>query len=222
MELLSEINPDSEQEKLDYLRSNFFSIFQKYLIEESEINNLFEKIIKEYQSDDRFYHNSDHIYNFLNYLQQHKENIINWKVLNLAVWFHDVIYDPKEKDNEEKSAQYARIKLKELGIPEDVIIQVEKFIKATKTHEATDNNDLEFFLDGDLAILGSDEAQYKTYAQKIRREYLWVPDEQYKLGRKKVLEKFLQRKNIFFTQNACDQFEEKARQNLNREIEQLN
>lgn len=78
--------------------------------------------------------------------------------------------------------------------------------------------DAQVLLDADLAILGASEMEYQAYADKIRREYAWVPEPDYRKGRRQVLEKFLTRPKIY---HLLTHLEEPARRNLGREIARL-
>ena len=80
---------------------------------------------------------------------------------------------------------------KELSIPEGH--RVAALIMKTKTHDAGDDADAQVLLDADLAILGASEPAYLDYAKKIRQEYAWVPEPEYRQGRRRVLESFLSR-----------------------------
>jgi hypothetical protein len=62
---------------------------------------------------------------------------------------------------------------------------------------------------------------YLDYCQKVRKEYSIYPDLLYNLGRRKVLEHFLQMKMIFKTEAFFNRFEQNARQNIGREIREL-
>jgi len=210
--------PIKEKDKTDALRENFCGSFKN----PEEAVELFKKIAEQYQSENRLYHNLDHIENLLNFLNQQKQQINNQDAIKLAAWFHDVVYNTEAKDNEEQSAEYAQNHLKQLGISEETLQQVITLIMATKKHEIVENNpDSAIFLDGDLAILGSNNEEYDQYAAKIRQEYAWVPDDQYKTGRKKVLEDFLNRPRIYFTEEANQTLGQQARKNLEREIKTL-
>ncbi|MBD3562876.1 hypothetical protein H6S82_29135, partial [Planktothrix sp. FACHB-1355] len=57
--------------------------------------------------------------------------------------------------------------------------------------------------------------------QAIRQEYSWLSDAEYRLGRKQVLAKFLQRERIYFTPQMFATLEVKARQNIQEEIKSL-
>ncbi len=95
-------------------------------------------------------------------------------------------------------------------------------IRATAKHEVIeDDTDSAIFLDADLAILGSSEEDYDKYAAKIRQEYAWVPDDQYRAGRKTVLTNFLSRPKIYFTERAGKDLEEQSRKNIERELVRL-
>ncbi len=95
-------------------------------------------------------------------------------------------------------------------------------ILLTKAHHAEpDDRDGQVLLDADLAILGAEESRYDEYAAAIRREYAWVPDEAYRTGRRGVLETFLKKPRIYFTDTLFFLREERARKNLAKEIERL-
>lgn len=93
--------------------------------------------------------------------------------VQLAAWFHDIVYDTHIRDNEEKSADYAVDMLNTLAIPANTFTKVKNLIMATKNHQAHDI-DSQVLLDADLAILAAESVEYQKYAQAIRQEYAWV------------------------------------------------
>ncbi|MEJ1936450.1 hypothetical protein WDZ92_40175 [Nostoc sp. NIES-2111] len=152
------------------------------------------------------------------YLQAYTQDL---SLVEIAAWFHDVIYDSQAQDNEEKSANYASDLLNNLDIPNSCITTVQRLILNTKHHQA-DDFDSQVLLDADLAILAAEAVDYQEYANAIRQEYAWVSDDEYIKGRTKVLEKFLQRQRIYFTPLMYDKSEQLARANLQMEINILN
>src|SRR5205823_690987 len=136
--------------------------------------------------------------------------------VKLAAWLHDVIYDSKASDNEERSARYAERLCKELSIPEGTLVS--SLISKTKAHDAGEDTDAQVLIDADLAILGASEPVYGDYAEKIWREYSWVPEAEYRQGRRRVLESFLSRPKIY---HFLGHLEESARRNLADEIARL-
>ena len=81
-------------------------------------------------------------------------------------------------------------------------------------------HDLEYFLDFDMAILGADWDEYVLYTLNIRKEYRIYPDFLYYKGRKDFLANTLQKKNIFHTQLFKLELEDRARQNIARELKE--
>lgn len=185
-------------------------------------NKVFLELVKAYSSQGRYYHTLEHIQQVLDRIAESQSNGINVLAIQLAAWFHDVIYNSLYKDNEERSAEYATEKLSEFNISNSTIIQVKKMILNTKNHQALPHDiDSQILIDADLAILGSSESEYRAYAQLIRQEYSWVADAEYREGRKRVLQNFLQREKIFLTKDMFSKLEVTARQNIQAEIAAL-
>jgi len=110
----------------------------------------------------------------------------------------------------------------ELNLPSPLINVVKRYITATIKHEIEgeegDDSDLRLFLDFDLEVLGREREEYKLYTAQIRKEYGHLSDEQYSHGRRGVLEKFLSRERLFFSESFYERFEQRARENLGWEI----
>ena len=77
------------------------------------------------------------------------------------------------------------------------------------------------FLDLDRSILGTSTEEYDVYSKAIRQEYIHYPWDEYRSGRVSVLQGFLNRERLFFTDHFHAQFENIARENINREIRSL-
>ena len=73
--------------------------------------------------------------------------MVNLNAVKLAAWLHDVIYDSKASDNEERSAEYAERLSEKLSIPEGRMVA--SLILKTKTHEAGDGLDAQVLIDAD-------------------------------------------------------------------------
>jgi predicted metal-dependent HD superfamily phosphohydrolase len=109
----------------------------------------------------------------------------------------------------------------------DEITAAALIINATAAHavppgaEARLAHDCALFLDMDLAILGADAQAFDTYDRNIRQEFAMVPDEIFYLGRRKVIQGFLDRERIFLTDRFHASHDAMARRNLRRLIERL-
>lgn len=185
------------------------------------VRKRFEKLIDLYSQQERHYHTLKHIQTMLSFLETHKGYIKNWSSVVMATWYHDAIYDTRSKTNEEESANLAAQDLQELRLPEDVVDSTKKLILATKRHELDETNpDSAIFLDADLLILARPASVYDAYSENIRKEYSWVPEAEYRIGREIVLKSFLQRERIYFSpfmQNS----DGIARENITRELIKL-
>jgi predicted metal-dependent HD superfamily phosphohydrolase len=97
--------------------------------------------------------------------------------VQLAIWFHDAVYDPRASDNETRSADLAVDLLSSIGVPGSVIEKVVRLVRATahlSSGVPPTDRDTATLLDADLAILGSSPARYQRYAADIRKEYAWL------------------------------------------------
>ncbi len=185
------------------------------------INSLWQEIERHYSNSKRHYHNLSHLEYMVKKAELFKHQIEDYNTLLFSIFYHDIIYRTTRKDNELKSAQLAEKRMLELGLPAEKIKKCFAQILATQHHEPTEDNDTQYLLDIDMAILGEDAETYKDYTKKVRREYSIYPDLLYKPGRKKVLQNFLKQEQIFQTVEFHERFEEQARINIQQEIKEL-
>lgn len=205
------------------LKKEWVQLATQFSADINLIESYWIEIEKQYSLKIRHYHNLSHIQNMLSLSEIVRDSIIDHTSFLFAIWYHDIIYKPTRKDNEEKSAILAEKRLKTLNIDEKSSKTIYNLIISTKKHEIilAEHKDNALLLDIDLSILGSDWDTYQNYIQNIRKEYAMYPNFMYKKGRKKVLHHFLERKTLYFTEVFQNKFEEQARQNLLKEIELL-
>lgn len=186
------------------------------------INQSYVNVMMAYQEETRHYHNISHLLQLVSLQQAYADRIRDNEVVLFSIFFHDMIYNARYSDNEEKSATAAVTHLRKIGFPADKTAAVNDFIIATKTHINTQNDpDLDYFLDFDLQILGTSPEAYRQYTQQIRQEYSIYPDLLYKPGRKKAMQHFLEMPTIFRTPVFRELYEAQARQNIRAEIDTL-
>ncbi|WP_299891490.1 hypothetical protein [uncultured Lacinutrix sp.] len=207
---------------IDWLKKEWNNLALTYC-NDNLAEALWNEIKTNYTSKTKHYHNLTHIYNMLLQAGDFKAEINNLDAFKFAIWYHDIIYKSSKKDNEEKSALFAKKRLKSFNFTEKRIEIVEKLIISTKKHQLIleENNDNAYLLDLDLSILGTEWKTYEKYIQNIRKEYKIYPNILYNPGRKKVLLHFLERETLYFTETFRDKYEIQARDNLKREIELL-
>jgi predicted metal-dependent HD superfamily phosphohydrolase len=225
---LSDVNSSALSHQSELLTNQLRSCDQTQF-DRQEIDRLFQLLTTAYTAPNRHYHNLEHIHHLLDLIERFL--LINNNCLvplqdpisvSLAAWFHDFVYDPQASDNELQSAKAAIELLTNMGESIDRVDRVQQLILATKGHQIDPNDaDLCIFLDADLAILGADPIQYQVYWRSIRSEYSWVSDEDYQSGRIRVLESFLQRDRLYYTDLLFDELESNARFNMQQEITML-
>lgn len=185
---------------------------------QSRIEDLWKEILTSYSETNRYYHNLSHLENMLSELNAVKREIKDWAGIVMALFYHDIVYKATASDNEEKSANKAKARLKELKFPDTKIEHCHKMILATKGHTISSDADINIFTDADLSILGKPWDVYQQYFENIRKEYSVYPDFLYSPGRKKVLKHFLSMPRIYKTDHFYDLYEENAKLNLNKEL----
>jgi predicted metal-dependent HD superfamily phosphohydrolase len=181
-------------------------------------SSLFERLVAAYSEPQRHYHSLQHLQECLAHFSQAVDVASHPGEVEIALWFHDAIYELRGKDNERLSADWATQALQAAGAASDVQARVHALIMAT-CHQATPTEpDQQLLVDIDLAILGAAPARFAQYDQQVRAEYSWVPGFLYRMKRKDVLQGFLNREHIYSTWHFRDQLEAQARVNLKQAI----
>jgi predicted metal-dependent HD superfamily phosphohydrolase len=215
-------SPNVTAEEQEYLQAEWERTLRAAGAEAVDIRQAFLELARHYDAPDRHYHTLAHLRDVLSIIESLHDQARNLPAIELAAWFHDVIYDPRSQDNEERSAAYAQAMLEQWQVAGPLIQQVSRLILATKHHQVdADDVDGQILLDADLAILGAEDARYADYARAIRQEYAWVADEAYRIGRRKVLQSFLRRERIYLMDSLHATREAPARRNLQSEIDAL-
>lgn len=197
--------------QLHYLKGTWEYVFSKRNLSYSKrplVNEEFYKLINLYMSKGRYYHTIDHLYDCMKLLAKFPSSF----ELQVALFFHDAIYDPTRRDNEENSAELADAFLKELGCNRKIRDRVRRLIMVTN-HQIDPLDDEErLIIDIDLSIF-SNRSKFWSYEENIRKEYNFVPDKEYAKVRSSILMKFLNRGDIYY--HAMPEFNHSlAKENL--------
>lgn len=194
--------------------NNYWRIFAQNLkLSAEQSKQLYEVLIQAYTEPHRHYHTVQHIVECLDLYHQVKNQLEQPLWVQLAIWFHDVIYDPQSNENEMRSALLMQ-DLCEDFLDEDALATIFLWILATMYHQPTDQTDLNYLLDIDLAILGTSSARFLQYEQQVRLEYSWVPLEIYTVKRTEILHHFTCQKPLYKTLYFQQHFEKCAQVNL--------
>lgn len=183
------------------------------------VDKWFEVLWANYEETGRAYHTiTHHIAHALELLDNY--DVPNRDTVELAIWFHDVIYDGKRSDNELKSAEVAEraVWAMDLGSDDTFAGDVWSLIMAT-THEGLPGHGHMFaerqcIVDIDLQGLGSQLSEFDDNGERIRKEYAFADEKQYAEGRKKFAQKMLARPSVFAGQHYQRLYEAQAQVNL--------
>ncbi|MBI9019355.1 MAG: hypothetical protein JEZ07_19050 [Phycisphaerae bacterium] len=201
------------------MKDRFMDLWQR-VGGNSNGNSEYDRILAAYQENDRHYHNLAHIEKCLTELDE--VSVDEWvDEIEFAIWYHDMIYDTTDTDNEYQSALLAKEVCHNGGISSGFANIVAQLIMATSHRTVAKSQAEKIIRDIDLVILASRQQQYDDYAENIRREYEIYSDQEYRQGRMNVLRYFLAQERIYLTDDFYGKYETIARANIEREIEQL-
>lgn len=196
----------------------------------STISDWWDYLESHYTESTRHYHTLHHVNSLLELMDCHVGKLTCPRAVAFAIFFHDVIYNPKADDNEEKSgAAFQSFSSQHLTEEQSLSEDVYEWILMTKDHQTPEHavterfgsDDKHYFLDFDMQVLGRPSEQYQDYASRIRQEYTHFLETDYRLGRAKVLTEFLERPRIYSTELFHRQYEDQARLNITEEINRL-
>jgi predicted metal-dependent HD superfamily phosphohydrolase len=209
-------------EKLDQMQAGWVRLLARYDVPPADAYPVFDRLVAAHTEPHRHYHTLEHLAEMFKVAGKLGDVATDPAAVSLAIWFHDAVYDPRAKDNEDRSAEFAVEQLWPLHLSDETLCRVGRLIRAT-AHTPLDvvDADTAVLLDADLAILSADPKRYARYAADVRKEYAWVPDEAYRQGRAAVLTGFLERPRIYRTERMFAAAEEAARANLRTEIATL-
>lgn len=134
----------------------------------------------------------------------------------LAAWFHDAVYAGGH-DDEEQSARWA-----ERALPPAYADEVARLVRMTEHHRPAEDDPSGCALsDADLAILAAPRERYDVYVAGVRADFAHVPDDDFRAGRRAVLQDLASKPQLFHSATARELWESAARANLDREISEL-
>src|SRR5882672_3704553 len=92
----------------DQGRQCWHNLLRIWGVNPTQADQPFDDICSAYTGPGRFYHTLNHVLAVLDTVESLASYAKNLNAVKLAAWLHDVIYDSKASDNEERSAEYAK------------------------------------------------------------------------------------------------------------------
>ncbi|MDN0076321.1 hypothetical protein QU481_18330 [Crenobacter sp. SG2303] len=172
---------------------------------------VYADLARHYAEPMRRYHTLDHIRRCLSGLDCARAASHDPDAVELALWFHDVIYIPGAEDNERLSAEWFE-RCAEGRIA--AAARIAEMILAT-THDVVPADlDARFTADIDLVNLGDDRARFRRDEALLRAERPDQGDVAYDARERAFLGALLARPAIYHTDFFHTRCEARARANL--------
>jgi predicted metal-dependent HD superfamily phosphohydrolase len=179
----------------------------------------YRRVRRGWRSMGRHYHTLSHLDACLREFDAARALAIRPGEVELALWFHDVVYRSWRRDNEQQSAALADELLR--AAPLETVQRIRQMILDTRHQDEELAGDTALVADVDLAILGQAPEVYQPFTRAIRREYWWVPRARYRAGRAALLRGFLARSSIYQHDVFYRRYETQARANIAAELDTL-
>jgi predicted metal-dependent HD superfamily phosphohydrolase len=181
----------------------------------------YKSILARYSEPHRRYHTVRHLDECFAKLAEIRSQAERPAEVEVALWFHDAIYEKRASDNEARSAELAAREVRAAGGAVDAAQRIAELVLATAHAAVPQSVDARVLVDVDLSILAAPPERFDEYEDQVREEYAWVPELVFRRERRKILSGFLARPAIFTTPLFFETYERQARANLGRSIERL-
>jgi len=176
--------------------------------------DVFDELETLYGESHRRYHTASHIEHCLHQFDLAADRMNDPDAVEMAVWFHDAIYEIPGKDNELRSAELFAAMAGGRG-SEQFRDKVHRLIMAT-THldPPPQTLDEEFMLDIDLSSFGRPWDEFLGDSRAVRAELAHMSDAEFYPRQKKFLESLAARSRFCFTEFFRERHERRARENI--------
>jgi predicted metal-dependent HD superfamily phosphohydrolase len=184
----------------------------------TRVRERYADLVARYAEPHRHYHTLQHLSECFDRWPELRAHAVNAAEVEVALWFHDAIYDTSRSDNEALSAVLARDTALALGARGDSARRIHELVMFTRHAIEPVGPDAQALVDTDLSILGAVPARFDEYERQVRLEYGWVPEAAFRERRAAILRQFLDRPHIFSTELFRERYEPRARANIARSL----
>lgn len=181
---------------------------------------VFDALEARYREPHRRYHAPAHIEHCLGQFDLAAGRMDAPDAVEMALWFHDAVYDIPGQDNERASAELFATKAAGRG-SEPFRSNVHRLIMATTHREPPQTPDEAFIVDIDLSSFGLPWEAFLDDSRAVRAEYPHVPDSEFYPKQAMFLESLAARPAFCFTAFFRERHEARARSNIERLLARL-
>ena len=177
---------------------------------------VFDELETLYGEPHRVYHTTAHIEYCLRLFDLAADRMDEPDAVEMALWFHDAIYDVPAKENELRSAELFAARAGGRG-SERFRSNVHRLIMATIHLDLPPATlDEAFIVDIDLSSFGRPWEEFLDDSRAVRAELAHVPDAEFYPRQRKFLESLAARPVFCFTEFFRERHEARARANIER------
>jgi predicted metal-dependent HD superfamily phosphohydrolase len=200
----------------DRLKSEFIDLWLRVSADQpANAERICQSLLDHYAEPGRHYHTIGHVNHCLGQARLMAELLPDVNALDLAIWFHDCVYDPLARDNEARSAALFR----ELAAPvmkPSLVHDVERLVLVTQAGQAPRQADESYMVDIDLSSFGLPWDLFLADSLAVRAERPHLSDNQYAVQQALFLNGLLERESVFSTEFFRVRYEDVARSNIGR------
>jgi predicted metal-dependent HD superfamily phosphohydrolase len=175
---------------------------------------VFAELVRSLRASNRHFHNLEHIRECVRRVDEVAPRLDDPDAVELALWFHDVIYTAGDPTNERRSAElFLRLAT---GAQPALRRRVSGLILATRHHGVPRTNDRRYVEDIDLVGFGAPWGKFMRNGDLLRLEFAQQADVEYYAGQVAFLARLARRPAFFATDYFRRRFEARAQENLSR------
>ena len=216
------MNSSTNDCRPEALESRFFGLWNRCSLPDSgaDPTAVWETLIESYNEPWRQYHTAEHLCHCLQELDLASTLMEDPQAVELALWFHDIVFQPGAADNEEKSARLFERSAAGHFKP-DLAKKVSVLIHTTVHRDPPQEENARYLCDIDLSSLALPWAQFLTDSAALRAEHSGTADAPFYCAKISFLSSLLDRSAIFLTEFFRSRHEHAARENIRRYITEL-
>ncbi len=201
----------------DVLRNRFTALWRRCTNfgSSSDPEPLWRELVRHYSESHRHYHVLAHLAHCIDWHERSSAGMDEPDAVEMALWFHDIIYQTPLQDNEMYSARLFRQRAGD-SFPQEFTERVCNYIIATIHGTPPADPGAAYVQDIDLSSLGRPWAEFLCDSTSIRKEFSITPDAVYFTINHEFLGNLLRRERIYFTDFFYQHLEQAARENIRR------
>lgn len=185
-----------------------------------QVRALYRELRSLYSLPGRVYHTAAHVDYCLGRFDECRDLVADPEAVEMALWFHDAVYDTRAADNELKSADLFAARAAACCAP-GFVAKVHALVLAT-VHPATPtDHDAQFVTDIDLSGFALPWAEFRRDSQAVRAEYPFLSDASFYARHLAFLRSLSARERFYCTDYFHARYERAARHNIDATLAAL-